>query len=410
MLNALASSSVAGGRRRFATPASGGGGSLPYTPPSAGVALAIGTNTADAVRPSGPSSFNWAYANFNGYGGGVFADDMGSYGSWMIASCGSHTAPCNNDALVFDFGTATWARLANTSSASPVDPNHFMSTDYTASTDVSSDGWWELTATANNTPGASHTYNNSVYVSASVGSTTKGEYLRFGSFAAGNAGGKNGSIHKMNLATGAWSRVTTGTRTDDYENVAVRVGSNVYFIQHLIHRNTNLQILALGTSVLDTTSGTGSAADQSAGGVYHCTDYDPGRNWLISHQSNFAPRVLQLSNLAAGWISLAETNGGSRPQDANRWAYSTTTLNFYTRGNADGNQCTKIVITGSTPGSASVTYSTLTFTGDALPNYTATGSNDGRRHYSNFFYVPGLDCLAWVSGETNSVIIAKPAS
>ena len=382
--------------------------SVPYSLPAVGQAVAIGTNTADAVRPAGASSFDWAYANFNGYGGGVFAKDYSSAGAYVISSCGSHGAPGNNDALIFDFADATWKRLANTAPSSPQSPNHFIPNGDISPSAISNDSWWEISSVGHNVPGASHTYNTALYLSRALGGGTKGSFLKMGNWASTTSGGKNGSIHRLDLETGAWLRVVQGLPTDDYENVAVmdEVAGRAYFIQHLMHRRNNLNFLRLSDLVLDTTPGFGSVTDQSAGGEYHCDFIDPVNRLLIQHQSNYPLRALQLNNIAAGWKYLNES--GSRPGSANRVIYYPTTGKFYTRGNDDGNVLKRLTPPSGNALSGTWSWDTVTVAGAAMPNFTNTGSNDGRRHYSTFFHVPALDCLAWVSGESTQVILLRP--
>jgi hypothetical protein len=96
---------------------------------------------------------------------------------------------------------------------------------------------------------------------------------------------------------------------------------------------------------------------------------------------------------------------GSQPAEANRWAYYPADGRFYTRVNNSGQTLFRLTPPADWK-SGTWTIDTVTVSGATLPNFTTTGGT--RRHYGTFFYVPAIDSLAWISGESTSVIILKP--
>lgn len=379
------------------TPAPGSAG---YSVPGVGQAVAIGTNFADDVRPAGASASDWAYANFNGYGAGCFASEYSNIGAYVISGCGGHGAPGNLDALIFDFADATWKRLANAAGVAFI-PNGDI-------TQAQSTGqpWLEIASAGSaNVPAPSHTYNTCVYLPPALGGGSKGSFVKMGQWATTTVGAKSGAIHRLDLATGVWSRMATALPADDYEDVAVADESSgrVYFFQQLVHRTNYTTYLESGA--LKTTA-TYPYPPDHGGAEYHVVFVDPVRRLLIQQQPGWPLRCLQLDNFAAGWKDLNVV--GTQPAKANRIIYYPTTGNFYTRLNNSGNALIRLVPPASNPLVGTWTWDTVSVGGASLPDFTSTASNDGRRHYGTFFRVPALDCFAWISGESTKVVLLKP--
>ena len=127
------------------------------------------TNSRSAFNaPPGAGSTDWAYANFNSYGGGVFASGYSRIGAYVVASAGGHGAPGNTDALIFDFETAAWSRLAN------LDHTPFVSPDL-GSGDTSGNPWFEINGTS--VPAPSHLYNSVAYIPPALGGGRRGSFV-----------------------------------------------------------------------------------------------------------------------------------------------------------------------------------------------------------------------------------------
>lgn len=378
-------------------------GPLPYALPGVGEAVAIGTNTADDVRPPGAGSTDWAYANFNSYGGGVFASGYSRIGAYVVASAGGHGAPGNTDALIFDFETAAWSRLAN------LDHTPFVSPDL-GSGDTSGNPWFEINGTS--VPAPSHLYNSVAYIPPALGGGRRGSFVKMGNWATTYpSGAKGGGIHALDLDTGAWSRLGAGPGdilpTDDYENVSVEdeSDSRIYFFQQLIHRTNRIQYFDLTDGHLHDSPSMPYARDHS-GHSYHVVFVDPVRRLLIQHQEGWPLRCLEINDLAAGWHDLSTT--GTPPDAANRIIYDPGSGRFFTHTNDAGNVIHRLTPPSGDPLTGAWDWDTVTVQGATLPPFTDTGSNDGRRHYSTFFYIPALGVFAWISGENNPVILLRP--
>lgn len=378
-------------------------GPLPYALPGPGEAVAIGTNTADDVRPPGASSTDWAYANFNSYGGGVFAAAYSRIGAYVVASAGGHGAPGNTDALIFDFETATWSRLPN------LDQTPFVSPDL-GSGDTSGSPWFEINGTS--VPAPSHLYNSVAYIPPSLGGGLRGSFVKMGNWATTYpSGAKGGGIHRLDLDTGAWSRLGSAPDdilpTDDYENVSVEdeTAGRIYFFQQLIHRTNRVQYFDLADGHLHDTPSMPYAIDHS-GHSYHVVFVDPVHRLLIQHQEGWPLRCLEIGNFAAGWRDLSTS--GTPPDAANRISYDPGTGRFYTHTNDAGNTVHRLTPPSGAPLTGAWVWDTVTVQGATLPPFTDTGSNDGRRHYSTFFYVPALGAFAWISGQDQPVVLVRP--
>lgn len=378
-------------------------GPLPYSLPGAGEAVAIGTNTADDVRPAGASSTDWAYANFNSYGGGVFAPGYSRIGAYVVASAGGHGAPGNTDALIFDFETAAWSRLAN------LDHTPFVSPDL-GSGDTSGNPWFEINGTS--IPAPSHLYNSVAYIPPALGGGRRGSFVKMGNWATTYpSGAKGGGIHALDLDTGAWSRLGAGPGdilpTDDYENVSVEdeSASRIYFFQQLIHRTNRIQYFDLIDGHLHDSPSMPYARDHS-GHSYHVVFVDPVRRLLVQHQEGWPLRCLEINDLAAGWRDLNTT--GTPPDAANRIIHDPGSGRFFTHTNDAGNVIHRLTPPSGDPLAGAWVWDTVTVRGATLPPFTDTGSNDGRRHYSTFFYIPALGVFAWISGEHSPVILLRP--
>ena len=163
-----------------------------------------------AIRPSGFSSMNWAYSLFNSYGTGAFVPDYSFAGAFVIAGSGGHQSPGNVDAAIFDFADAQWKRRANANGVVP------READYSVS-ETTGAPYYELrSATAGQIPTPAHLYQSTVYIPSSLGGGAKGSYLMMGGSASARESHQGSGIHRMDLNTGLWSRVSNDTLTCTY--------------------------------------------------------------------------------------------------------------------------------------------------------------------------------------------------
>jgi len=374
---------------------------VPYSLPAVGAAVAIGTNTAASIKPGGISAFNWAYTLFNAYGTGSFNPDFSSAGAFAIAGSGGHNAPPNLDAAVFDFSTASWKLVANANGIASRD------SDYTAA-EASDNNYRELLAQkTGQIPAPSHLYGLTSYLPASMGGGPKGSYIKLGSTAALTNAAFGRGIHKMDLSTGMWTRLT-GDLADfmwAYESTAVfdPVDKRYYIIPDSFHRVNYLQYYDVATATIKQTTSYPWPADYTAS-EYQTTWLDPARRLILNQRPGWPLRALDLTNISAGWVVLNTT--GSQPNASNRWAFYEPDGKFYTHANNDGQTIRRLTPPANWK-TGTWTYDTVTVSGAALPNYTNAAGNS-TRHYGTFFYVSAIKSLAWVSGESTQVIVLRP--
>jgi hypothetical protein len=372
--------------------------SVPYALPAAGKAVAIGTNVADSIRPSQITRFNWAYSLFQSFGSGTFVPDYSAAGSFVIAASGGHNVTPNLDAVVFDFSDATWKRLSNSNGVAPRDA------DFRTAETLGSP-YYEVPAATGQVPAPPHLYAIASYIPTTRGGGAKGSYLKMGSPAATVESRQGGGIHKMDLATGLWSRVTNDTLSFSYSyessTVFDPVAGRYYFIVDGFHVYNYLEYLDLADMKVKRTPTYPYPSQMDT--AYQTVFLDPVRRLIVAQRPNHPLRALDLNNISAGWSVL--NSSGSQPSQANRWAYYPVDGKFYTRMNNSGQTLFRM-----TPPSnwktGTWTIDTVTVTGATLPNFTDTG--DSNRHYGTFFYVPSIQSFAWISGEDTQVILLKP--
>ena len=374
---------------------------VPYVIPAAGQAVAIGTNVAGSVRPAEISAFNWAYSLFQAFGTGSFVPDYSAVGAYVIAASGGHGVTPIVDAVLFDFADATWKRVRNANDIGP------READYAPSETNGSPYFEILGATSGQVPAPPHLYGLATYIPASMGGGSRGSYLKMGSPAATTQSYQGGGIHAMDLATGNWSRVTSDTLNFSYNYEATTVFDPVagryYFIPDGMHAFTSLQYLDLSDRRVKQTPSFPWAAQMDA--TYQTTFLDPVRRLIVAQRPGYPLRALDLNNFAAGWQVL--NTAGSQPTEANRWAYYPADGRFYTHMNNGGQTLFRLTPPADWK-SGTWTVDTVTVSGATLPNFTTTGGTV--RHYGTFFYVPAIESLAWISGESSSVIILRPPS
>jgi hypothetical protein len=376
---------------------------VPYGLPTAGQAVAIGVNTASDVRPPAVDSYSWAYALFNCYGTGTFVPDYSSAGAYVIGASGGHNCPAANiDAAIFDFADATWKRLANANGKTA------RLSDYSLS-ETTAQPYFELTgASAGQIPSPAHLYQSVAYVPSALGGGGKGSYLMMGSAAttvlSGNTGG---GIHRLDLSTGLWSRVTNDTVTVNWYSSSVNFDPQTkryYLIDEAFHTQTSVPYLDATDWRVKRTATYPYPADFT-GGAYQTVFFDPVRRLLLNFRVGYPVRALDLNNVSAGWVSLKMA--GTQPNtDQNRWVFYEPDGTFYTRGNNSGQTLSRLIPPSGDWKTGNWTYSSVTVAGATLPDHTSTGGT--KQHYGTFFYVPALRCLAWIAGESSKVILLKP--
>lgn len=373
--------------------------SVAYALPASGQAVSIGTNVASSIRPAQISDFDWGYTLFQSFGTGSFVPDFSSAGAFVIAASGGHRVTPNLDAAVFDFSDATWKLVSNSNGIPP------RSEDYSDSQTTGAPYYEVPGAKAGQVPAAPHLYAIASYVPASHGGGAKGSFLKMGSPAVTAESRQGGGVHKMDLATGLWTRVTNDTLSFAYNYEASTVfdpaQARYYFLVDGFHINNYLPYLDLADMEVKRTATYPYPEQMDT--AYQTVFLDPVRRLIVAQRPGHPMRALDLNNIPGGWVVL--NTSGTQPSEANRWAFYPPDGRFYTRTNNSGQSLFRL-----TPPSnwktGTWTIDKVTITGASMPDFTTTGGTV--RHYGTFFYVPALRSLAWISGEDTPVVLLKP--
>jgi hypothetical protein len=284
------------------------------------------------------------------------------------------------------------------------------------SSEMTSDGWAEVVAAQPAVvPLPSHLYGSLAYLPKGIAGNTKGSIVQYVKSAVTTLPTRIGSIHKMDLASGAWSQVAKPSRhasgTDfTFERLTFLDEANkrLYIAGEALHAWSQFEYLDLTNNTIQTTSGYGSPSDWTSGGNYHAMWIDTVRGLILDLAPGHGLRALQISNFGAGWTVL--TTSGTPYNESSKPAYYPDTGNFYFRDSgAANNVLYRLVPPSSSPLTNTWAWSTITLTGATMPAYTNVGGN-GARHYQNLIYVPAINCIAWIHRANGQQIICKPGS
>jgi len=377
--------------------------SFPYPlPNSAGQVVFIGTNFPRDVRPPTHSVYNWEYACFGYYGGGAFVQDYSAGGAWAVAGSGGHGAPPNIGALIFDFADATWKRRDN-SNGVPWTTGE----DYPTSTFVGG----EFPGTT--CPGPAHQYSLQKGISTAQGGGPRGSYICFAFSAMGDSGNTGAGAHRIDLNTGFWTRASTnsappysvgGQQTSFYDPV-----SNRYYVPA---RAANGVSLLPYLDANDWTWKTINHASISTVGYYTASGFiDLNRRLFALWDSNRFI-AMDLDNLGAGWTPLNMTGSGPVEYECD-WTYYPPDGCFYHLFStlSSTNILTKLTPPplGGNKFSGTWVRSTVTLSATLQrPGDWVDPQGGGAKHTNRLIYVPALQRLAWLAGDT-TVAIIKPS-
>ncbi len=371
-------------------------GGFPYVIPTAGSALFIGTNTADAVRPAPLSAGDWEYALFNCYAGGVYVRDVSPGGAYVLAATGGHNCPPNVGAALFDFTDATWKRIDNTNGV-PWRTGDYGPSEVNSELELSIAG-----ATPNAVPAPFHTYQLLAELPTARGGGPRGSVItvitQFGTTSANS----NSRSHRFDLATGAWSRLSTNAAgLTGFTAIRDAVANRIYLLPSEIHAVHELSWLDGADWTWKTTSFSGWPATD---GNNNTSFIEPNAHVLVMLSSTQHLRAIELDAVATGVHQLNVT--GTLPTFNNtRWERDPSTGAFYTYSGS-GQTLYKLTPPATNPLTNPWIVSTLGVTGLTMPAHPTTGN--GTSHYTRFFYVPPLDCFAWIGNSGSRVVLLKP--
>jgi hypothetical protein len=379
-----------------------------YGIPTPGEAIAIGSNTLQSIRPAGFSSGGWPYSLIGCYGGGTFVPDYSTRGGYVIASSGGHGCPrLNVDAVIFDFDDATWKLQKNANGISienSYDPTGHA--DYVVA-DTTDWPYYEiLGATAGNIPVPSHTYQSITYIPTSMGGGPRGSYMKLTSTALCRESGGTGASHRLDLATGLWTRVSESLFAQIYfEAMAVfdPETKRYYNVLPNYHAYGYLEYLDGNDWQVKKTAIYAGWPPTPTGADWLTAFLDPIHRLIIIHDPGSTKLLaLDLNDVASGWFFL--NTSGSLALGPNRWHYYPVDGRFYHRDDNSGQVLDRITPPTGDFRTGTWVVDKVTLTGATIPDMVGWQT----RHYSRFFYIPAIESFGWIADENSPVIIMKP--
>ena len=372
-------------------------GDVPYALPRSGQAIALsapGGNTALSVVPPSWDDGDWDYSSFGSYGGGAFVPKYSRVGAYVVAGSGGHAHPDNHGALIFDFSTGMWTRLDNANGVA-------LKTEYPYAYSTSEGNgapWHEISGS--NVPLPPHPYACMAYSPDG----TKGSIIHVTKNAVGRESTISQCAHKFDLATRMWSRASTGASgRADYESDALwdEARNRWWLLINTQQNYNNVMYLDRADSVYKTTA-TFAYPSSAIEGYARVMLHD--RMILRNCGASKGLFLFDPDSPSSGWIKL--NVAGSLPNSSNRWArYSNGA--WYSMPSGGGSTLTRIV-PPSNPKTGMWTVDSVTLGGTPPPT-GQRGYYTDKNHYTRLFYVPLIDCLAWVPGGSLPVHLIKPA-
>lgn len=379
---------------------------FPYSTPASRQAVLIGSNSSDDIRPPSHSVSHWRYSLFESFGGGCYVLDYSMGGAYVLAGTGGHASPPNFGAAVFDFADATWKRIDNSNGMA------WRVGDISASETTGAPDYAIALGgvTANAMPAPPHTYLNALPIARAKGGGTKGSIVLVICQAQTVESRGTHRSYRFDLATGAWSRLSTNRQTD-----AINVGGGPWAEAPSVYDPVTNRYYQLPNQVhyisryayLDGNDWTWKAAPQMPTPPQTVQStaafLDPSRNLiLITSKDDDVLLALNLNNIAGGVVRLNKS--GALPAQS-RWDYYPSDGCFYTYSGSGAQAIHKLTPPASNPLTGTWTVSTVAISGATL---SPQQNEHGVGHYSRFFYVPPLQCFAWIAGGANRVALVKP--
>jgi hypothetical protein len=368
-------------------------------PTTTNASTLIGTNTALSVKPSNYSDAEFDNSTFKPFGGGVFNPNYSVAGAFSLNNTGGHNDAYFPGSIIFDLLNATWTRLDN-SNGIP----YQSSFTYYETVDCNALPYRELTAaTSGNFPCAGHVYGSQCFLNEG----SKGSVIWVTRGAVAYESGPAPSAHKLDQATGLWTRAATGTAADTAHvegSACYDPNTNVYYVSHSQFWDNNF-VAYLRMS--DSSWQTRALSNYPPSGTNYAKLFMfPQRRLLLMNDQAGDIFALDLSVPAGSttWVKLTTTGSFAGNNGSNTFVYHPRTGKFYQKyDNISDTLNTLTPPTDRALGTGGTwTKGSVTITGAGLPDRTIDNS-----HYTCLQYAPSINSLIWVAGTTQSVAVIK---
>lgn len=370
-----------------------GGFNPPYSLPTAGNAVAIGTNDFLDIVPAALATAEWNSIVWQSFGAGTFVQSYSTGGAYIAgAGGGGHTDGRSYGGGVFDFTDETWKRLDATNTGAT------YSTTNHATSATSGASYYEITGSSG-CPAAAHLYGTQVELSTALGGGARGSLLFVTRAAVCIESVTSSGLHRAALGANdlTWSRYTDNTSaraTAEQTGVLDAARSRVWVIPFNLEQYTSVLYFDLTDSTFKTLGSFTAPAGTSEGPG--CAFMHDG--YVIRRGTTGTWWLFDPDTPNSGWQSL--TVSGTQPATAHNKP-APYGGKFYWMPNGGGTTLTRL--TPPTPVSGTWAFDTVTVGGATIPAHTSAVG-----HYSSFCYVPAINCCAWFAGNANNVIILKP--
>lgn len=351
--------------------------------PSSGAALLIAPSGGhQAVRPSPHNTGGFTNAIFEAFGSGTFNPYYSTDGAFITAATGGHAHYEIVGQVGFDFTAREWFYI-------PV-PGVAEAIVAYEEADTNGSPWYEIDE--NQTPAPAHPYASLTAID--VGS--KGSLLYVGRAAVAREARTARVAHRVDCATGIWSRASTNEASGDVIECSIvqdPVTGRIYRIQSPIHAINSLPYL--DTDGVFKSASTGGYGAVGTGLYSKCFYVETGGKRLLVNIWGTLTQAIDLDNMGAGWQTLTMT-GASLSVTFNPpvWHQEQGVL-YHRASSGAGNKLTKITPPVGDPISGTWTRSEVTLTGDTVPEFM--GTNVTTEAYQSLFYIPEYEMLGWVT-------------
>jgi hypothetical protein len=395
-----------------------------YSLPTLGTSLRLSsTNTLSAIRPAVWDQNSWLYSIINSYGFGAF-NEYYSLGGAMIVGCtGGHQHPDFTGAAAYDFTDLTWKLHEHQNGGVRYSPGDLWFDE----SETNGSPYREIPSTTGNVPAPGHPCQTQAIIPPQLGGGPKGSFASItrGSMGVGGIL-HSGSIHRFDLSTNLWSRVTnnlydriTTGNANGYEVGTVFDAGRKRYWQ--LHQNDH-ELLYF--PYLDASNASMSAwaySTSAAYGGFQSGDIGNGaRLWMFnscvfmqnagSAGGTFNLRIFDPANPSLGWRVINVSGALPATFSRNAYAYYPRTGSFYLLSQFGGSSIGRLRPPSNLSGLVGPALVTAMVSGTwvsdtvtinpALPRQTNAGDlSDLTENYTALTYVPSINRLAWFIGD-----------